>query len=162
MKKLLVLMLILALASLANAAIEWSLSYDDITGVVSLDITNNEGQMYIGMAVDSSEATLSGFAAGDDAPQDTDQFAILPDDLEGYGQGELWAAAHITTGPQVFNDGEWLVADFDFASGVTSATVSALSFDEETETCAVEATILIPEPATIALLCFGGLLLRKK
>jgi len=159
MKKLLVLVLVLAMASLANAVV-WTGAYNAGTGIVSVSITENAGQMYLALALTDGSGTLSLFAKGTDAPVDSAMSFTMGSgmDFEGYGEGEIWAMAHLTTGTPVFNDGQWLVATY---TGSTPATATMYEFDGSA-TFTEMGDILIPEPITMSLLGLGGLFLRRR
>jgi hypothetical protein len=159
MKKLLVLMIVLALASLANA-VTITGDYNSTTKVISVSVADNEGSLYLGISVTDGDGVVGSFGLGADAPASSENFDMMgegqyyPDN----GEGELWTMVHVS-GTPVYVDGEWLVATF---SGSTPSTVTVWSFVEDGEVFTEEEVIVIPEPATIALLCLGGLLIRKK
>jgi hypothetical protein len=159
MKKLLVLV-VLAMATVAIAQPIWT--YELVDGVVSVSIASNEGSLYIGLAVDPLEGVLSGFTPGANFQQAGPAImAIVPDEFDpGYGQGEIWSMMDGATVPN-YTDGEWLTASFAFAEGSTYAVVHVFEFFEDMSVVD-KGEIVIPEPATIALLCLGGLLIRKK
>jgi len=158
MKKLLVLMLVLAMASLASAVPVWTIT--KTASVITVSVSGNAGQTVIGLAVDSG-GVLSGLAKGAQAPASSSSVAILQEYYPELGTGEIWAMIHITTDTQVYVDGSWLTASFAFAEGMTSATVKLYDTPEAGGYTEL-ASLVIPEPATIALLCLGGLLIRKK
>lgn len=165
MKKLLVLVLVLAMASLASAATVWSMS--NTAGAISVSVTENPGAyVYLALGITGGNGVLSAFAAGANAPASSANFADLASNFPEAGQGEIWIMIHVTTGTPVFNDGEWLTASAANTSTTEDALVTLYQFDDNTsELIALgpTATIpMVPEPATIALLCLGGLLLRKK
>ena len=159
MKKLLVLMIILGMASMANAAMSWDLTFDSTT--VYATVTDNEGSMYLALAIVPADGTLSSFAAGDDMPADGASWGTLADvGLSALGQGELWAMADTGSTP-VYNDGDWLKASWALDSPATSVVVSLYEAQEDLSYELLD-TLLIPEPATVALLALGGLLLRRR
>jgi len=162
---MLTLVLILAIASLANAAPIWTGAYNSGTGVVNVSITNNEGQLlYIGLAVTDGSGILSGFTKGADSPAiGPEMFATLGAglDYEGYGEGELWIIAN--TAEPVYTDGEWLKATC--TPGTTDSTVTVWSFAETGDVFTLMGTIdipAVPEPITMSLLGLGGLFLRRR
>ena len=165
MKKLLVLVLVLGLASLASAQMTWTGAYDPVTKIVNVSVTDNEGQMYIALAITDGDGTLSPFARGADSPLATaSAFTMGADgdkDFQGYGEGEIWSILDVTTGTPVYNDGEWVKATYVAGTTATS-TATMYEFTEAGGVGNSRGTIFIPEPATIALLCLGGLLLRRK
>lgn len=170
MKKLLGLVLVLAVASLAVATPVYTLTPPStefetaVTVPVVASVTGNSGApVYLMLAVDAG-GILSGFAAGANAPASSAYFADVAENFPELGQGELWAMAHFTTGTPVYTDGSWLTANADFAPGSEAMTVTLYEFVESTsEVIALgSSTYTVPEPATIAVLSLGGLLLRRK
>jgi len=77
-------------------------------------------------------------------------------DYEGLGEGEVWWMIDVTGTPPVYTDGEWLKATFS-GSPPMLPTVTIYEFNIQTE----KFTEITPEPATIALFCLGGLMLRR-
>jgi len=157
MKKL-VLVLVLALASLAGA---WTLSYSEGVVTATAESTDVLGDLYLGLGVDA-DGVLSDYALGANAPSDCTDYgsyadnSIVIDDLTG----EIFFMADYST-PYTYTTGAWLQGNFAFAEGSSSAVVYLHQFYDEGDPD-LRAQITIPEPATIALLCLGGLLLRKK
>ena len=158
MKKMLTLVLILGIASLASAVPVWTITED--AGVVTVSVSGNEGQTVIGLAVDSG-GVLSSFTAGPNAPASSSSVAILQEYYPELGTGEIWAMIHITTDTQVYVDGSWLTASFAFAEGMTSATVKLYDTPESGGYTEL-ASLVIPEPITMSLLGLGGLFLRRR
>jgi len=149
MKKLLVL--VLAVASLANA-ISFTGAYNPSTDIVTISCTADPETCYIALAITDGGGTLSNFAAGAQAPPDSHLIGPVTG-------GELWQMIHITTGTPVYVTGEWLTADF---SGSIPSIATYYEYDLESESFIELGTINIPEPGTIALLCLGGLMLRRR
>jgi hypothetical protein len=163
MKKMLTLVVILAMASLASAAPIWTSAYNSVTGVVSVSITQNAGSLYIAMGVDPTKGTLSGFAPGPQAPASSANFANIPADIDlGIGTGEIWTMLD-TAGVPVYTDGQWLTANFA-RIGTKAVTIGIQEFFEDgssVERCSIQLPA-IPEPVTMALLGLGGLFLRRR
>jgi len=158
MKKLLVL-LVLAMATIASAAPVWTLTHD--AGVITVSVVDNPGApINLVMAMQTSEGTLSNFVKGPNAPADSALIGDVGDNFPDLGDGEIWAMAHLTTGTLVYLDGDWL--SFDVTLAGATGTVSLYEYIEADGTTPFITSIFIPEPATIALLCLGGLLIRKK
>jgi hypothetical protein len=160
MKKLLVLVVVLAVASLANATIlSWSQS----------SVTVNPGQ----------SITLQ--LSADNADSFTEKW-VGTYDSTGVGSEITSVTARAAAGPDAVITqpagfaGWFVVSSLDMsppssvAAGIQyDVTIKGLvagtynySSDADTENDQSLSFTVIPEPATIALLCLGGLLLRKK
>jgi hypothetical protein len=167
MKKLLVLVLALAITPIASAAFSATLAGDDTTGAgaVTLSIGGMLGSEWQdGLMVISIQGTGTMTSAlGAAAPTDA-EFVCLLSDLYGNqpmngiaGEGDLWTMISYTN---TYPDGVWI--DASYAGAVEGDLITAyVSLDGENYTTLGQIEI-IPEPATIALLCLGGLLIRKK
>ena len=163
MKKLLVLVLVLALASVANA---WILSYNEGTSVVTVtaEAADAKTDMYLALLVDSA-GVLSNFGFDANAPESAVSFLSTPDGgmpspLDTL-QGELWNFTD-SSEPYEYPVGPWFHATFAFAAGPAASTVSLYEWYEGDNSAILRAIITIPEPATMALLCIGGLFLRRR
>jgi hypothetical protein len=180
MKKLLSLVLVLAFASLANAI--YPPSYDTISMTLQGDNTPGSGtinlyvvpnplyQLDVSMAVClKGTGTLSAGTIGASAPADSQDNGVDMADIDAYygtslvatyGNGELWTMLSFTS---VYPTGVWLTVNYSGA--VAGDTITAYqSVDGNFDDIYLQSNTItiIPEPATIALLCLGGLVLRKK
>jgi hypothetical protein len=161
MKKMLMLILVLAVASVANA---WVLSYNSGVVTATAQSTDTLNDMYLGMVVDSA-GILSDFGSDPCAPETAANFSNLPESslplLLAEQQGELWTFTD-SGEPYEYPVGPWFHATFAFASGPAASTVSLYEWYEGDNSAILRAIITIPEPATMALLCIGGLFLRRR
>jgi len=202
MKKLLVLVLILSLASLANAALVWTISGSTTTQdteTTGYDV--NPGDT-ITLALSSTNKTAGGINidiltdnGSDGAMTAASVHANLVNGNAGISVADLDALlVSYEMDPSGYDTDDWAMVSA--ASGGTmvavNATIFSLSYTVGEETGAVtingiavagevweqnlnEVTLtggnettpvadlwVVPEPATIALLCLGGLLIRKK
>jgi hypothetical protein len=158
MKKLLMLVLVLGLASLANAAPAFSLSSPNPfeitvtlidTGVQALDIYIDYTPL-LAYDIDPADAILTG-----SAPIVALNLQYM--DPDGYNLYSLSFGSVTTLTPGV--QGTLDINGAAENSGDTSVALDVLDMDGNS---AGHIDVMIPEPATIALLCLGGLLLRKK
>ena len=163
MKKLLVLMLVLGMASVGNAALVLSLSGNTATatGTISLNVSGATADMYLALVIESpgdvDPTTSADMSAGPQAPAMSGHVmdvTVSGDD----GEGWVFATA-LPTDPYV--DGVWLTAGWTGASSqvdvILYSTPDGSNYYEEDR-----ATVGVPEPMTIALLGLGGLFLRRR
>jgi hypothetical protein len=157
MKKLLILVMVLAMASLASATLSFSVSGTAGSEAVSLNAVGEISDGYWGVSVSGDDATIGTFVVGVKAPTISGVFAAGTD--AGMPNGELWLFATANT-DEAYQDGSWLTA----AITRTAAATLHLWTYTDGDPAAVETTVelLVPEPMTIALLGLGGLLLRRR
>lgn len=158
MKKLLALMVIFSLTAVVSATPIWTLSYNEATQMITVNISGNQGSLYIGLGIDSG--SLDGFAKGVNAPVDSQMVDNNTNlGIDGlFGTGEVWTMVHMA-GVPTYVDGAWLVAH---VNPIVPATVKAFEYIEATGEFVERGSVFIPEPATMALLALGGLLFRRK
>jgi hypothetical protein len=158
MKKLLSLVLVLALTSLASATFSLTLVGSTISMSSDVAVAPAGGlEMYwallgtAGMTISDSGAVAAQSGTGFDMQINGD---VSGAGLTGNG---TWGTLFTTGGSIAAGD---LFTGFTFTGTGTVTLVKILEdfsgFDGD------QASLIIPEPATIALLCLGGLLLRKK
>lgn len=154
MKKLLVLMLVLGLATAANA-VTYDLSGDTMTatGTISVDVTGATADVYLALVI-SSPGGLGTFTKGTYAPSMTG--SVMAATVNG-DAGEIWAFGTIPE--ELYQDGSWLTAAWSGAS--TNATITVYSTPDGLSYTFLD-SVLVPEPMTIALLGLGGLFLRRR
>ena len=180
MKKLLILMLVLGLASAANAALEISVNGDkdpidsqieiEPSQHLTLDIWTTTqilpgvGEGYYVLACNAADATISGGAS---------QFPTEPGlSIEGDpggvgiplppGHDGVWGAIALSVLPSI-DAGSVLFDLIDFHCIWQPNDVVITLYDADTMQVLDTVTIhQIPEPASMLLLGLGGLLLRRR
>jgi len=185
MKKLLVLVVILALAPMASALLQISVNGVQNTefgtinllpsDTLELDIWNDavldtiNTPITLALISPSACAAISGGVINENITNASIFMMNLSDvpQAVGEGMGGIWGGVTVFSGTVAA--GSTLVSQIAFhceaPNGLT--TVSLIKIDDMTgePTGVVYDTLVInqiPEPATIALLSLGGLLLRKK
>jgi hypothetical protein len=160
MKKMLTLVLVLAMASLASAAVTMSVSSDTVVqgGNVTISVYSDDDaayRKYLDMV--TGTATLGSVTIHPSAGADASvaDFSVLP----GYYDLELTAVDFAATP----------VAGLHFSVIATAIgsvgetfTIELLNGDTYDLEMSEMVTIVVPEPMTMALLSLGGLFLRRK
>jgi hypothetical protein len=164
-KKVLILMLVLGMASLASA--DYSLNFD---GSRTLSVSWGPGDWVSGTQLDryfsvvtdpGGIGVITGGSPTGAAPPDSAWFgdnALASGIANGHGDGMWGAITEIATGntyaPGVYFDG----IDIALSGAGLVYLVTTADFQIFTDTDSV----MVPEPTTIALLSLGGLFLRRR
>ena len=167
MKKVLVLMLVLGMASMASAGLEIvnNFAADGTVDIISVGTNPNSGYHVIGIL--AGDGTLSGGIVDPDCPLDDatgivfDPFAGaggLPTPLNGVMVG---VNDYVLSAP--FPAGDYF-ENFDVTLTANESYVVLFYMPSQTLSEAVELdrVRIIPEPMTMALLGLGGLFLRRR
>jgi len=161
MKKLLALILVLGLATTANAVLTGNVTGDDTPGAGSMDlnVTGNGYDTYVAIAIQGT-GTIAG-TIGASAPASSSLLGPLSDlGLESLGTGEVWTMADMDS-PYVYSTGIWLT--IDYTGAVVGDVITAYDIGPGGDQTDVLGQITItPEPMTLALLGLGGLFIRRK
>jgi len=161
MKKLLVLLFVLALSSMASATVlSWSQSDATlaVNGTITVQLLADDNLNFDGKYVGAEPGTVAAItsitkraAAGPDAVVLAPGESGPPTDSGYLG---WWIVQSLDMlPPSTIQSG----AQYDVV--ITGLGAGSVSFDSGDGNFIA---ITVPEPATIALLCLGGLLLRKK
>ena len=167
MKKVLVLMLVLGLTSMASAGLEIVDNYDadGTVDIISVGTVPNSGYHVIGIL--AGDGTLSGGIVDPQCPLDT-ATSIVFDPFGGAGglptplQGVMVSVNDFVLGLP-FPAGDYF-ENFDVnktATGLTDVVLYYAPTQDLSEAIELD-RITIPEPITMALLGLGGLFLRRR
>ena len=174
MKKLLVLLMVLAIASIANATISLSQvgtatlenGWTQRVDIVAADETGASSWMLavVGVGMDAGTMLYTGNKAAITTVEDGDAIAVLNGSIATYIEthtdflgGELDDADFLEfqyTDPVVIPNG--ICASY-IVTGYSEIYLIDSNFEP-----VVDAVIVIPEPITVALLGLGGLFLRRR
>jgi hypothetical protein len=165
MKKLLTLMLVFGLASIASATLSMDISGtvsvmqgDTLTITTSSNATAQEGYLAYIIIEEGGDGALSNPVVLDDAGNNAS--------TSPYSEDE-WGVGYELSAASTLNDlaaGDHFTVDWDTSDlNVGDTCVVSLWLDPDYDTAQATATlVVIPEPMTIALLGLGGLLLRRR
>ena len=187
MKKLLVLLAVLAMANVANAKLTFTV--DGVEAPANATIANGATQVIgvnaageqallamliafegSGAAVDSSAMTMidMGFTGAPDSNFiiDVSTEQLYVDWIKGFGFDPFalffWEIINVDIPQADIPDGE-IIGAISLSSSAKWGTITISMFDDTTEATVATQTIKqIPEPATLALLAAGALLLRRR
>lgn len=173
MKKLLILMLVLCMASAANATLTLvsSAGTTILTGTTTMIGINTDvglagGGMQGHVVVDEADASMGSWTGGGGTiyypPSIVDTAGSVYTYYYGAasGYGDMWLIFGVAPTPALGGTG--ILADFEFGcDGIGDVTITLWNSDLTAVLDTITIT-QIPEPMTIALLGLGGLFLRRR
>ncbi len=167
MKRLVALLLVLGLASTANAVMI------QVDGVSANDVEVMEGETALITIVGDDASSWLGYIIVNDGgagaltnveigPAAGDLAAAEPYSEAGWGAGYMLTAAESPGSSSPISEGSQFYVNYSSGSAGQNATIS-LYLDPDYSMPAASVNIsIVPEPMTIALLSLGALFLRKR
>ncbi|MFI4913382.1 MAG: PEP-CTERM sorting domain-containing protein [Sedimentisphaeraceae bacterium JB056] len=171
MKKLLALVLVLAVAQFASAAISWDVA-DNGNGTFAVSLVTDEQVNAVSLPQMVSTGGVFAVDSGAWSPAFTSTQPIL--DLSGFGvsgyggaTANITAAGTYTTGTliamTVTGEAGDVITIGDLAAfGMTAYVSTQAGGQQSLASVGADSFTLVPEPMTMALLGLGGLFIRRR
>ena len=171
MKKLLILMLVLGMASMANAAMQ---IIDNLDGTVDvqtdIELTTSD-YYYMTLVGDTTKVTVSGgqVETSLQALNGTDWDLSIGDDAVGTGypvvsgMNGIYMTEALYSGTFAADTTLFEGIDWTLVGGTTVTTIYLYRVPGDfSGPGTVESSLVVPEPMTVLLLSLGGLFLRRR
>ena len=172
MKKFVIVMLVLGIASFASAGLTWTDGGGVDISTITLTSESDTAVVYI-----SSDSTLAGWFSATIADTSVAEFTAATGTANlggegsaslyfhpGMGQYNVYGRAYDVEAPSTIGPGLWVEVTIHATNGDLGTTTAETIGVGSLHFLPSDTLIInhIPEPATIALLGLGGLLLRRR